>query len=306
MNKDTKIKIAVYGVLLLLVIGLIIGVSSDFSDSETQTQTTEEIDFSMPKKEHETFESKLSAYKKDNEKEHKRDMNISFESLVVDTTPSEIITEVNQVEKKVASEYKPVKKVVSTKKKTLYQDLKKSEPVVRYEQRNQNESGSYFHGSTSFKEQQTNNKNTATVNKTNEVDAVIENDLLVSDGSKITFRVTESATIGGVSIPRNTIVNGIAKITTTRIFVTIYSLSINREIIPINLSVYETDGLQGIELTHSQKQKIAKETVNDGMDNGVNINTPLGGISTGALKKSFNNPEIPLSKNHHVILKIVQ
>jgi conjugative transposon TraM protein len=84
---------------------------------------------------------------------------------------------------------------------------------------------------------------------------------------------------GNTAVPRGTLLSGTAKIQGERLNITIHFLEYRETIIPVELSVYDTDGQAGIFIPDLQELSAAKEIVaNMGTSAGTsfNINSDAG------------------------------
>lgn len=95
--------------------------------------------------------------------------------------------------------------------------------------------------------------NTISINKeTNYVKAVIDENSTSYLGSRIRFRLLEDVKADKSLIPKGSILYGqISGFSLQRVNLNIVSVLINGEIIPINLSVFDVDGMQGLYVPQS-------------------------------------------------------
>lgn len=95
--------------------------------------------------------------------------------------------------------------------------------------------------------------NTISIDKeTNYVKAVIDENSTSYLGSRIRFRLLENVKAGKFLIPKGSILYGqISGFSLQRVNLNIVSVLINGEIIPINLSVFDVDGMQGLYVPQS-------------------------------------------------------
>ncbi len=90
--------------------------------------------------------------------------------------------------------------------------------------------------------------NTISVKKEpNYVKAVIDEDIKGYLGSRIRFRLLEDVQAGRYVIPKGTILYGqISGFTLQRVNLNVVSVLVDGNILPINLSVFDIDGMQGL------------------------------------------------------------
>lgn len=124
----------------------------------------------------------------------------------------------------------------------------------------------------------------------NTISACVYNNQTVMDGQTVRFRLLEPMLVSGREIPRNALVVGTAKLQGERLSIVISSLEYRGSIIPVELSVYDTDGQTGIFIPGSMERSAAKEIVaNMGTSVGssVNISTDAGAQLAADLGKGL-------------------
>mgnify|MGYP004515162727 FL=1 len=110
----------------------------------------------------------------------------------------------------------------------------------------------------------------------NTISACVHNNQTVMDGQTVRFRLLEPMSVSGREIPRNALVVGTAKLQGERLSIIISSLGYRGSIIPVELSVYDTDGQAGIFIPGSMERSAAKEIVagmGTSVGSSVNIST---------------------------------
>jgi len=113
-----------------------------------------------------------------------------------------------------------------------------------------------------------------TGNKTkNTIFACVYSDQTIMDGQSVRLRSLEPMRVGNMVIPSNTVISGLAKIQGERLGIVVNSLEYMGNIVPVELTVYDTDGQQGIFIPNMQELNAAKEVVaNMGTSAGTSIN----------------------------------
>jgi conjugative transposon TraM protein len=107
----------------------------------------------------------------------------------------------------------------------------------------------------------------------NTISACIHGYQVVMDGQSVHLRLIESMQAGSKLIPRGTLLSGTAKIQGERLGIHIRSLEYMGTIIPLELSVYDSDGQAGIFIPDLQEMNAAKEILaNMGTNAGTSIN----------------------------------
>jgi len=107
----------------------------------------------------------------------------------------------------------------------------------------------------------------------NTVLACVLADQTVMDGESVRFRLMEPMRVGKMYIPFNTQLTGQAKIQGERLQITVSSLEYGGSIIPVEITVYDTDGQKGIFIPNIEELNAAKEiAANMGTNAGTSIN----------------------------------
>ena len=106
----------------------------------------------------------------------------------------------------------------------------------------------------------------------NTISACIHNDQTIVDGQSVRLRLTEQLQAGTILIPTNAIISGTARIQGERMGITVNSLEYDGVILPVELTVYDTDGQRGICIPNTGTVNAAKEIVaNMGTSAGTSI-----------------------------------
>lgn len=111
------------------------------------------------------------------------------------------------------------------------------------------------------------------VSRKNTISASVYGYQTVTDEQTVRLRLLEPMAVDERIIPKNSIVVGSTKIQGERLCITITSIENGRMIIPVELSVYDTDGQEGIFIPNSMEVSAAKEVAaNMGGSMGSSIN----------------------------------
>ena len=111
------------------------------------------------------------------------------------------------------------------------------------------------------------------VSRKNTISASVYGYQTVTDGQTVRLRLLEPMAVGERIIPKGAIIVGATKIQGERLNITITSIENGKTIIPVELSVYDTDGQQGIFIPNSMEVSAAKEVAaNMGGSMGSSIN----------------------------------
>lgn len=107
----------------------------------------------------------------------------------------------------------------------------------------------------------------------NTIKACVHGNQTIIDGQAVRLRLLEAMRVGEVVLPRNAIVTGMGKIAGERLGISITTLEYEGMIIPVELSVYDSDGQPGIFIPGSMEIDAIKEiAANLGGNLGTTIN----------------------------------
>ena len=158
---------------------------------------------------------------------------------------------------------------------------------------------------------------TASQTERNTISACVHNNQTVTDGQIVRFRLLEPMLVSGWEIPRNAFVVGTTKLQGERLAVVISSLEYQGNIIPVELTVYDTDGQAGIFIPGSMERSAAKEIVagmgtsagssmNFSTDAGAQLAADLGkGLIQGTsqyFSKKMRTVKVHLKAGYKVLL----
>lgn len=139
----------------------------------------------------------------------------------------------------------PIKQVREQTVSALAQNISNEELYQQYEQARN------FGFNTVASKTLTSDKNT--------IGAVVHDDQTLIDGQTVRLRLTEPLVAGTSMIAENSIITGVAKIQGERLEILITSLEYQAEIIPVEMTVYDTDGQRGIYIPGSMEMNAVKE-----------------------------------------------
>jgi conjugative transposon TraM protein len=128
----------------------------------------------------------------------------------------------------------------------------------------------------------------------NAIAAVIHETQTIINGSIIKLRLIQAVFINGIQIPKNSFLFGLASLKGERLTVEINSLRYGNSIFPVDLSVYDMDGLNGIYIPGAINRDVAKASADRSMQTlGVaNLNDSWGaqaaGVGIDAAKTLFS------------------
>lgn len=126
--------------------------------------------------------------------------------------------------------------------------------------------------------------NTLTENdpESNLIKAIIDEDVKAVDGSRVRLRLLDDIEINDKTLPKGTYIYAIMSgFGSQRVKGSIKSILVDDNIIKVNLSLYDTDGLEGLYVPNSQFRETTKDVASGAMSNTSSItqNTSATGNS---------------------------
>ncbi|MDJ1497604.1 conjugative transposon protein TraM [Cytophagaceae bacterium DM2B3-1] len=112
----------------------------------------------------------------------------------------------------------------------------------------------------------------------NVIQAAIDQEQIATNGSTLRIRVLNAFQIGSTRIPKNSLIYGLCSVSGERLQITINSIRTGSVVLPLDLTVYDTDGLEGIHIPGSISRTAAKQ----GMASSTGSSTYLGNNNAGA------------------------
>lgn len=114
----------------------------------------------------------------------------------------------------------------------------------------------------------------------NLIKAIIDEDVKAVDGSRVRLRLLDDIEIGDFMMPKGSyiyaIMNGFGS---QRVKGSVKSIMLDDEIIKVSLSIYDTDGLEGLYVPSSSFRETTKEVASGAMNGNMNINQGTAGNS---------------------------
>ncbi len=111
----------------------------------------------------------------------------------------------------------------------------------------------------------------------NTIWACVNNTQTLVNGQNVKLRLLEPVEAGGLELPVNSLITGIAQIQGERLQIVVQSLENNGTILPVQLTAYDVDGQQGLFIPGSVETTALKEiTASMGRDAGTSISITQG------------------------------
>ena len=113
----------------------------------------------------------------------------------------------------------------------------------------------------------------------NTISACVHANQTITDGQTVRLRLLEAMRVADKVIPRNTIVVGSARVQGERLGIELSSIEYGGTIIPVELSVFDSDGQEGIFIPGSMEIDAVKEiaaNMGSSLGSSINISTDAG------------------------------
>ena len=149
------------------------------------------------------------------------------------------------------------------------------------------------------------------------VKACVAQTQVIRAGSTVQLRLLEAVRIDGVTIPRNTLLYGLATISGMRLQVTVSSVEYGGRIFAVEAAAYDLDGQPGLNVPNSRERTALKEALASvGQTAGTSVNVTrsagqqvLSELARGGLQASsqyvagkLREVKITLKANHQLLL----
>ena len=159
---------------------------------------------------------------------------------------------------------------------------------------------------------------TKRTNFKNTISACIATDQSVTDGQSVRLRTLEPMWIGNSLLPKNTSIVGVARLQGERLEIKIESIEALGCIMEVDLSVYDSDGQEGINIPNSMESDALHEigaNMGSTMGSSINLTTNAGaqlasdvgkGLINGVsqyLNKKLRTVKVHLKSGYKIMLK---
>lgn len=107
----------------------------------------------------------------------------------------------------------------------------------------------------------------------NLIKAIIDEDIKAVDGSRVRLRLLDDIEIGSVVMPKGSYIYAIMSgFGSQRVKGSVKSLLYKDELIKVSLSIYDTDGLEGLYVPSSSFRETSKEVASSAMSGNISMN----------------------------------
>lgn len=117
------------------------------------------------------------------------------------------------------------------------------------------------------------------------IPVVVHEDQTIKDGQQVKLRLLKEITADGVTIPVNTIMYAICKLSDDRLQLTVRNLQLHGQLIPLDLTVYDTDGAEGINVPGLTQSSQNNGQLRSSAIQGLNV-PGIGGLASTVLSSA--------------------
>jgi hypothetical protein len=146
------------------------------------------------------------------------------------------------------------------------------------------------------------------------IPAIIDGKQKVMDGGAVKLKLTDSVTLKNQVIPKGQEIFGVCSVTNQRLLLTIQNIRLDKQIIPVNLTVFSLDGMPGIPAPEAELGGAAAGGADNAiqsmqflsMDQSLGAQAAAGGVNAakGLFSKKVKKIKVKLSDQFPVLLKI--
>jgi conjugative transposon TraM protein len=139
------------------------------------------------------------------------------------------------------------------------------------------------------------------IHQQNAIPAVVHETQTLVDGAVVKLRLQRDIYLNGVQVPAGTLVYGTASLQGERLQIKINDIRYQQSLFPVELTVWDVDGLNGIQMPGTLTREVARQSTNQALQ-GMGLTTfdpSLGAQAAGAgleAAKSLLNKKAKLVK----------
>lgn len=146
------------------------------------------------------------------------------------------------------------------------------------------------------------------------IPAMIDGKQKVMDGGAVKLKLTDSVRLKDQFIPKGQEIFGVCSVTNQRLLLTIQNIRLDKQIIPVNLTVFSLDGMPGIPAPEAELGGAAGNGADNAiqsmqflsMDQSLGAQAAAGGVNAakGLFSKKVKKTKVKLANEYPVLLKI--
>jgi hypothetical protein len=146
------------------------------------------------------------------------------------------------------------------------------------------------------------------------IPAMIDGKQKVMDGGAVKLKLTDTVTLKNQQLPKGQELFGVCQVTNQRLMLTIQNIRLDKQIIPVNLTVFSLDGMPGIPAPEAELGGAAGSGADNAiqsmqflsMDQSLGAQAAAGGVNAAKslFSKKVKKIKVKLANEYPVLLKI--
>lgn len=135
------------------------------------------------------------------------------------------------------------------------------------------------------------------------IKAIIDEDIKAVDGSRVRLRLLDDVEINDVFMPKGSYLYAtMSGFGQQRVKGSVKSLMVADELVKVNLTIYDTDGMEGLYVPSSSFRETAKDVAGGALDNSMTLNSNISGQSNiaqwgwNAIQNAYQKTSSAISK----------
>lgn len=135
------------------------------------------------------------------------------------------------------------------------------------------------------------------------IKAIIDEDIKAVDGSRVRLRLLDDVEINDVFLPKGSYLYAtMSGFGQQRVKGSVKSLMVNDDLVKVNLTIYDTDGMEGLYVPNSSFRETAKDISGGALDNSMTLNNNTSGMDNvtqwgwNAIQNAYQKTSSAISK----------
>lgn len=135
------------------------------------------------------------------------------------------------------------------------------------------------------------------------IKAIIDEDIKAVDGSRVRLRLLDDVEINDVFLPKGSYLYAtMSGFGQQRVKGSVKSLMVNDDLVKVNLTIYDTDGMEGLYVPNSSFRETAKDIAGGALDNSMTLNSNTSGMDNvtqwgwNAIQNAYQKTSSAISK----------
>lgn len=135
------------------------------------------------------------------------------------------------------------------------------------------------------------------------IKAIIDEDIKAVDGSRVRLRLLDDVEINDVFLPKGSYLYAtMSGFGQQRVKGSVKSLMVNDDLVKVNLTIYDTDGMEGLYVPNSSFRETAKDIAGGALDNSMTLNSNPSGMDNvtqwgwNAIQNAYQKTSSAISK----------